>query len=225
MEMKLLNWTIGKNKEDQILAWGNVINHPCIPEGRYVHTSGITNARTVEKEACVCIETRSGHLYKLEWNEINTHNMVTTWDDMWDAFQRMGISGNILFTCMERKEVFEENLKNKIVESELYIEVAGGHVLKAYDRNSKGIRKLQIRKSLGMFSDSVYITDGEHRETRAGMICETSVCRQYYFWPEGIETIKIRNAGSLACVFWGREGSHTVYPHQMKTLSLNEFGG
>jgi hypothetical protein len=53
MEMKLLNWNIGKNKRDQILAWGNAINHPYIPEGRYVHTSGITKVGTVEKEACI----------------------------------------------------------------------------------------------------------------------------------------------------------------------------
>ncbi len=91
MEMKLLNWNIGKNKRDQILAWGNAINHPYIPEGRYVHTSGITKAGTVVKEACMYIETRFGHLYKLEWKEINTHNMITTWDGMWDAFQRMRV--------------------------------------------------------------------------------------------------------------------------------------
>ena len=62
MEMKLLNWNIGKNKRDQILAWGNAINHPYIPEGRYVHTSGITKAGTVVKEACMYIAVSDKHL-------------------------------------------------------------------------------------------------------------------------------------------------------------------
>lgn len=73
MEMKLLNWNIGKNKRDQILAWGNFragFHEPLLYAAKYVCSRFFLLADGLRADAGGCSVgwRRSGN-HEKSWTE------------------------------------------------------------------------------------------------------------------------------------------------------------
>lgn len=192
----LLNWFLRSISDDVVIAQGNVINNPKFYSGQNIFTSKIDRVSIDNENKKFIFTTHSGSNYILKFEEINIENS----ESIKECFRILNIQNDYLNICENSYRAAKERLNKYIGKilnpNELYIEIAGISFMKAVFMTNKGdIKEIPIRIHIGMFQDSVLITDFyEHFvDIRFWDINNKTITP--YSWNEGLESIKIYNVG------------------------------
>lgn len=192
----LLNWFLRSISKDTVIAQGNVINNPKFYSGQNIFTSKIEGVFIDNENKQFIFTTYSGSNYIVKFEEINIENS----ESIKECFRILNIPNDYLNICESLYRADKERLKKyvgKILNpNELYIELAGISFMKAvFMTNERYIKEIPIRIHLGMFQDSVLITDFyDHLiDIRFWDINNKTITP--YRWNEGLESIKIYNVG------------------------------
>ena len=191
---RLLNWFFIGNDRGNIIAVGNVIDNPKFYSGKTIHTSIIESVSIDDKKRQFIIKTYSGSLYIAKYKDV----CIECIEDIEECLRNFKIT-------KEKLEVFRNTYKlakDKLMDyvssilnpNELYIEMAGVSALRAFFMtNEKELKEIQIAKHLGMFQDSVLITDFENNVDFRFFFNPNEI--RTYSWNEELKAIKIYNFG------------------------------
>lgn len=191
---KLLNWYFKYYPGIGMIAKGNVIDNPKFYNGQIINTSKIEKISIDDKNKEFIFITHSGSFYIAKYDDVNVEAIKY----IEEGFRNFNIT-------KENLEVFEntyKGAKDKLKEyvsdilnaNELYIEMAGVSALRAFFMtNERELKEIQIAKHLGMFQDSVLITDFENNVDFRFFFTLYGI--RTYSWNEELKTIKIYNFG------------------------------
>ena len=148
----LFSWYI-RDHGPAFLAHGIVSGHPKLPDGIQVHTSAI--ARMTEEERGILLETRSGSLYHLRPEELDSRGDLP-------APGALGLSPDLWQRCARARELADREEEAALsalhAPGVLRLRVVRTTVLSALWSGRDGLaRRAQIAEHLGMFQDSVLI--------------------------------------------------------------------
>lgn len=191
---RLLNWFFIGNDRGNIIAVGNVIDNPKFYSGKTIHTSIIESVSIDDKKRQFIIKTYSGSLYIAKYKDV----CIECIEDIEECLRNFKIT-------KEKLEVFRNTYKlakDKLMDyvssilnpNELYIEMAGVSALRAFFMtNERELKEIPITIHVGMFQDSVLITDFENNVDFRFFFNPNEI--RPYSWNEELKTIKIYNFG------------------------------
>ena len=191
---RLLNWFFIGNDRGNIIAVGNVIDNPKFYSGKTIHTSIIESVSIDDKKRQFIIKTYSGSLYIAKYKDV----CIECIEDIEECLRNFKIT-------KEKLEVFRNTYKlakDKLMDyvssilnpNELYIEMAGVSALRAFFMtNERELKEIPITIHVGMFQDSVLITDFENNVDFRFFFNPNEI--RTYSWNEELKAIKIYNFG------------------------------
>ena len=191
---RLLNWFFIGNDRGNIIAVGNVIDNPKFYSGKTIHTSIIESVSIDDKKRQFIIKTYSGSLYIAKYKDV----CIECIEDIEECLRNFKIT-------KEKLEVFRNTYKlakDKLMDyvssilnpNELYIEMAGVSALRAFFMtNERELKEIPITIHVGMFRDSVLITDFENNVDFRFFFNPNEI--RTYSWNEELKAIKIYNFG------------------------------
>lgn len=192
----LLNWHLRNVSKIGIIAEGNVINNPKFYSGQNIYTSQIERVSIDNENKQFIFATHSGSNYIAKFEEIN----IEVIKEIEPNFNLLNIPNDYLAICKSAYKDKEDRLKkyipNILQPNELYIEIAGVSFMKAFFMtNERDIIEIPITSHIGMFQDSVLITDlyDDIVDIRFWPINYNTI--QPYCWNEELRAIKIYNVG------------------------------
>ena len=192
---RLLNWYFKNYPGIGMIAKGNVIDNPKFYNGEIIKTSKIEEIDLDDKNKEFTFITYSGSLYTAKYDDVNVEFI----EYVEEGLKNFNID-------KEKLEVFRNTYKlakDKLMDyvssilnpNELYIEMAGVMAQKAFFMtNEKELKEIQIGIHLGMFQDSVLITDFKNNNVDFRFFFNAYEIRTYS-WNEELKTIKIYNFG------------------------------
>lgn len=191
---RLLNWYFKNYPGIGMIAKGNVIDNPKFYNGEIIKTSKIEEIDLDDKNKEFTFITYSGSLYTAKYDDVNVEFI----EYVEEGLKNFNID-------KEKLEVFRNTYKlakDKLMDyvssilnpNELYIEMAGVSALRAFFMtNEKELKEIPITIHVGMFQDSVLITDFENNVDFRFFFTLYGI--RTYSWNEELKTIKIYNFG------------------------------
>lgn len=208
----LLNWFLKNIPKIGIIVQGTVINNPKFYSGQNIYTSIIEGVSIDDENRQFIFTTYSGSNYIAKFEEINIDHIQV----MRECFRILNIPNDYLNTCESSYRAAKERLNKYVGEilnpNELYIELAGIAFMKALFMTDKGyIKEIPITIHLGMFQDSVLITNvyEDFLDVRFWDINHNTIC--LYKWSEELEAIKFYNVGDD--IIYKEDEVETVLKH------------
>lgn len=192
---RLFNWYFKDYPGIGMIAAGNVIDNPNFYNGQIINTSKIEKISIDDKNKEFIFITHSGSFYIAKYDDVNVEAIKY----IEEGFRNFNIT-------KENLEVFEntyKGAKDKLKEyvsdilnaNELYIEMAGVSALRAFFMtNEREFKEIPITIHVGMFQDSVLITDFKNNNVDFRFFFNAYEIRPYS-WDEEIKVIKIYNFG------------------------------
>ena len=191
---RLLNWYFKNYPGIGMIAKGNVIDKPKFYNGEIIKTSKIEEIDLDDKNKEFTFITYSGSLYTAKYDDVNVEFI----EYVEEGLKNFNID-------KEKLEVFRNTYKlakDKLMDyvssilnpNELYIEMAGVSALRAFFMtNERELKEIPITIHVGMFQDSVLITDFENNVDFRFFFNAYKI--RPYSWNEELKTIKIYNFG------------------------------
>ncbi len=216
--LTLKDWYLCKTiMEEKIIARGTVYGHYRIEDGADIHTSTIEEIYTFE-EGKYYLETASGSLYELVTEEMRPEMQECTMQLIkeFDVVTIMDNDTEFRFEIMKHQHKIREKYRKETLESavtwardnlsdrELYILVEGECVIKAYYREENMIREIKPSVHVGMFTDSILITDWEQNMVDFRYFPKGRLIEPYH-WSKRLEGIHIHNLWYEDAVFKGTD--------------------
>lgn len=207
----LFSWSL-KAHGSQFLAHGIVSGHAKLPEGDRIHTSAIRCITEVEDH--ILVETASGSTYFLLLEELDKSTGVSELPPL----SELGLPLDFWERCIRARNQAakeeEEALRAMNVPGTLCLRIVDTTLLSAlWSGPGDQICRVPVRIHLGMFQDSVLVTElfedgsGSHR-VDFRYFPEQNRMEPYRISDE-IETVLIINEG-LSDVAFGREGQEIM---------------
>lgn len=204
--MKLREWYLTKwQNSDVSVAWGFVSGHHRLPDGHHIHTSKIERLELKEDEKRLMMYTHSGSVYCLDWQDIHLEHVESTQV----ILEKFHVSTDFLPVCVELVKKAEERTlaqADSILKNGELLLTFGYE--QAFFKNSEGtVRKIDISVHVGMFQDSVLVTDWENNEVDfryfpSGLF---GARIEPYHWSDGLEAVLIDNQTREEIDFIGSE--------------------
>lgn len=200
--IKLNGWFINKRKEGQHYhAHGISTGHPKLCDGMDITTSAIESLRFDSDSNRIIMMTHSQNEYELLLSQVSLGDIEETNT----ALESFGLSALDIDKCRRLKEESGKQLLDKVKSvlknSELYLQISGVLVQKAFFRNSKGeIREVGVSPHIGTFVDSYLVTDWKYGEVDFRYFDKLSGIEPYH-WSDGLEALQIDNIGSEDITF------------------------
>lgn len=194
-----LNWTF----RGDILAHGYVTGHHRLKDGSWIHTSRILKIEAVGNGEKLIMHTFSGSEYTLMLEEMNPFVV----DDSCEQMMKLGITEEVCRTAKAYAENKLKAIQNKADETiaprELYVIIQGTDARRAYWKASDGsIIEIPIDYHLGMFQDSILITDYELGQVDFRYFPKWSTIEPYH-WSDGLEAVWLDNMSDENVEFEG----------------------
>lgn len=191
---RLLNWFFIGNDRGNIIAIGNVIDNPKFYSGKTIHTNIIESVSIDDKKRQFIIKTYSGSLYIAKYKDV----CIECIEDIEECLRNFKITKENLKvfenTYKGEKDRVKDYVSSILNPNELYIEMAGTRALKAFFMtNERELKEIPITIHVGMFQDSVLITDFENNVDFRFFFTLYGI--RTYSWNEELKTIKIYNFG------------------------------
>ena len=191
---RLLNWFFIGNDRGNIIAVGNVIDNPKFYSGKTIHTSIIESVSIDDKKRQFIIKTYSGSLYIAKYKDV----CIECIEDIEECLRNFKITKENLKgfenTYKGEKDRLKDYVSSILNPNELYIEMAGVSALRAFFMtNERELKEIPITIHVGMFQDSVLITDFENNVDFRFFFNPNEI--RPYSWNEELKTIKIYNFG------------------------------
>lgn len=192
----LLNWFLKNIPNIGIIAIGNVINNPKFPSGENIFTSKIKKVSIDNENKQFIFITNSGSNYIAKFSEIN----IKLFKDMKDNFEKLDIPAKYLNICQEtynnNKHKFINYIYKILNPNELYIKIASTVFINAFFMtNTREIKEIPIKIHLGMFEDSILITDFHSNYVDIRFWKTNCNTISPYTWSKNLNSIKIYNIG------------------------------
>ena len=191
---RLLNWFFIGNDRGNIIAVGNVIDNPKFYSGKTIHTSIIESVSIDDKKRQFIIKTYSGSLYIAKYKDV----CIECIEDIEECLRNFKITKENLKgfenTYKGEKDRLKDYVSSILNPNELYIEMAGVSALRAFFMtNERELKEIPITIHVGMFQDSVLITDFENNVDFRFFFNPNEI--RPYSWNEELKAIKIYNFG------------------------------
>ena len=191
---RLLNWFFIGNDRGNIIAIGNVIDNPKFYSGKTIHTNIIESVSIDDKKRQFIIKTYSGSLYIAKYKDV----CIECIEDIEECLRNFKITKENLKvfenTYKGEKDRVKDYVSSILNPNQLYIEMAGTRALKAFFMtNERELKEIPITIHVGMFQDSVLITDFENNVDFRFFFTLYGI--RTYSWNEELKTIKIYNFG------------------------------
>lgn len=191
---RLINWFFIGNDRGNIIAVGNVIDNPKFYSGKTIHTSIIESVSIDDKKRQFIIKTYSGSLYIAKYKDV----CIECIEDIEECLRNFKITKENLKgfenTYKGEKDRLKDYVSSILNPNELYIEMAGTRALKAFFMtNERELKEIPITIHVGMFRDSVLITDFENNVDFRFFFNPNEI--RTYSWNEELKAIKIYNFG------------------------------
>lgn len=191
---RLLNWFFIGNDRGNIIAVGNVIDNPKFYSGKTIHTTIIESVSIDDKKRQFIIKTYSGSLYIAKYKDV----CIECIEDIEECLRNFKITKENLKgfenTYKGEKDRLKDYVSSILNPNELYIEMAGTRALKAFFMtNERELKEIPITIHVGMFQDSVLITDFENNVDFRFFFNPNEI--RTYSWNEELKAIKIYNFG------------------------------
>ena len=211
---ELKKWSLKETMEGPLYANGNVYGHYRLEDGDYIYTSYIVNYYDLGNGE-YAVETYSGSLYQLQEGEMqgelreNTKRLLENveWKNADGMKEKIAIANREFEKKRETREQIINNAESRaeanLGNGELYLVMESMKVLKALYKQEEQLYELHEKVHLGMFQDSVMITDWEHGTVDFRFFPNSRI--EPYHWSDGLEKIHIHNAGAKAIYFKGTE--------------------
>lgn len=211
---ELKKWSLKETMEGTLYANGEVYGHYRLEDGDYIYTSYILNWYDLGNGEYV-VETYSGSLYQLQESEMkeelreNTkrHLEKADWKNADGMKEKIAIANREFAAKREVREQILNNAeswaKANLGNGDLYLVMESVKVLKALYKQGNQLYELYEKIHLGMFQDSVMITDWEHGNVDFRFFPNSRI--EPYHWSDGLEKLHIHNAGTKVIYFKGTE--------------------
>lgn len=191
---KLLNWYFKYYPGIGMIAKGNVIDNPKFYNGEIINTSKIEEIDLDDKNKEFIFITHSGSLYTAKYDDVN----IGFIEYIEEGLKNFNITKENLEVFRNTYKLAKDKLKDYassiLNPNELYIEMAGVSALRAFFMtNEKELKEIPITIHVGMFQDSVLITDFENNVDFRFFFTLYGI--RTYSWNEELKTIKIYNFG------------------------------
>ena len=202
---RLLNWFFIGNDRGNIIAVGNVIDNPKFYSGKTIHTSIIESVSIDDKKRQFIIKTYSGSLYIAKYKDV----CIECIEDIEECLRNFKITKENLKgfenTYKGEKDRLKDYVSSILNPNELYIEMAGVSALRAFFMtNERELKEIQIAKHVGMFQDSILITDFTEGNVDFRFF-PTLYGMEVYSWNEELKAVKIYNFGDEITYCHGKE--------------------
>lgn len=210
----IYDWYLDSYK-DIVLAHGIVYGHPKskLPDGTFIRTSAVQEMAA--EEGGLVLKTCSGSRYVLRPEEIDpicgedaASNPAMIRDigkETAAVLAQFGIGGSFMEDCLQaRREADAKHRKMEERETEpgeLLLTTIGTHVIRSLFRGTSGTPvSVKPFVHVGMFQDSVLITDWEGRTVDFRYFPSGRHIEPYHI-SDGLRTVKVRNLGKQAVYF------------------------
>lgn len=232
--LTLKEWSLQEFLDGELMAYGNVWGHYRLADGDYIHTSRIEKIYLLEENLYV-LETFSGSLYQLDANEMEETFAQETkrilektelhTDDL--LADRLRSAGEDFNKRRQARENILENAQNYVSENinnnELYLVQEGMRVIKALFKHEDKIREIPKRVHVGMFQDSVLVTDWQ--EGKVDFRFFPNARMEPYHWSDGLEKIHIHNIGHSDFFFKGTGKNILCKKDEVTVISKEAYRG
>ena len=220
----LYDWYLGEHR-DVAAAWGIVYGHPKpkLPDGMFIHTSWILEMAAAE--GGLVLSTYSGSRYFLRPEEIDpicgedaASNPAMNRDigkETAYVLEQFGIGGSFMEDCLRARRETDARRRReeeRLVEpGELLLTIMGTSVIRSLFLTADGTPvSVKPFVHMGMFQDSVLLTDWESRTVDFRYFPKGD-CMEPYHISDGLRTVKVRNLGEQA-IYFGKAGREVVCP-------------
>lgn len=230
-EFTLKSWMLTESKNT--IAYGKVFNNPCFIDGDYIHTSLIKEITIDSNRSAFVTKTKSNSTYLLPFNamslgykDINKTQLEAllgqSVDDIWETIltQSEETIKKERAALMARIDDFHK----KSEKGSLYLEFVGNELNEEPYFHRQDVEEdipeiYVVKKSVhvGMFQDSVLITDWEHGLVDYRYFPHGDSGIETYHWSDGLNSIWVNNTGNRHIDFDG-----TIVP--AKTCAIIKKG-
>ena len=205
---KLKNWSFGRFFDGGIYVNGIVFGHHRLQDGEDIHTSEIEKIYMYDENEYV-VATHSGSLYHLLVDEMNPEKKENNKETLGTLKALKGVEKTEqLDTEIKRFEekqkvvgLFMNTAKENMEDDGLYLIMEHMHVVKAVLKSNNVYRELHSSVHVGMFQDSVLVTDWEEGEVDFRFF--PNLMMEPYHWSDGLNCIYIHNIGKNNILFKG----------------------
>ena len=191
---RLFKWYFKNYPGVGMIVVGNVIDNPKFYSGQIIYTSKIEEISIDDNKKEFIFITHSGSCYVAKYHDI----YIDAIEYIEEGFKKFNIAEENLEvfknTYKEAKNKLKEYVSSILNPNELYIEMAGVSALRAFFMtNEKELKEIPITIHVGMFQDSVLITDFENNVDFRFFFNPNEI--RTYSWNEELKAIKIYNFG------------------------------
>ncbi len=226
----LKNWCLGKAMDGGLYAHGTVFGHHRLSDGDSIYTSKIEKIYLRAKGEYV-METHSGSLYHLLAEEMSpkeekeTKEKLATFEfaDGTEMMQELAEAEAVLNEKKKMIDNCEETARMHMDEDGLYLIMEYMHVVKAIFKKGEKYREIFAYVHVGMFQDSVLLTDWEEGEVDFRYFPNSMM--EPYHWSDGLANIYIHNVGRRNIVFEGTKRNIECKANEVTKISKCEYRG
>ena len=191
---RLFKWYFKNYPGVGMIVVGNVIDNPKFYSGQIIYTSKIEEISIDDNKKEFIFITHSGSCYVAKYHDI----YIDAIEYIEEGFKKFNIAEENLEvfknTYKEAKNKLKEYVSSILNPNELYIEMAGVSALRAFFMtNERELKEIPITIHVGMFQDSVLITDFENNVDFRFFFNPNEI--RPYSWNEELKAIKIYNFG------------------------------
>lgn len=195
MPISLVRWALepcGGN--GRVRASGRCFGHLNFFDGTYVHTSMVMEAWAGEGGETLFLRTKSGSVYglALEEMDVEAKALGRTKECAGALHLTGGFFDRAEAAVMEKEKRLLAYADAQTEDGDLFLQVSGGNVLRAYFKKSGRVFPLEIDCHVGMFQDSMLV----RKYGLADYRCFPYPCRmETYHASNGIKRLVIENIG------------------------------
>lgn len=211
----LFHWRLNAREDSTVLARGLVSGHPKLPDGFSCRTSPVQTARM--EDGVLTLVTATGHRYVLRPEAVAPDRLEETAAGL----ERLGLDPGLAERWgqlrQEEDARRQARLTAELAPGELLLEVVGSNALSAFFRAARGeLREVKPDVHVGMFQDSVLVTDWEGGEVDFRYFPMGNRLEPYHI-SDGLTAIRLSNLGGAETAF-GAAGRETRCPAGEVTL-------
>ena len=202
---RLFKWYFKNYPGVGMIVVGNVIDNPKFYSGQIIYTSKIEEISIDDNKKEFIFITHSGSCYVAKYHDID----IDAIEYIEEGFKKFNIAEENLEvfknTYKEAKNKLKEYVSSILNPNELYIEMAGISALKAiFMTNERKLKEIPITRHVGMFQDSILITDLNEGNVDFRFF-PTLYGMKVYSWNEELKAVKIYNFGDEITYCHGKE--------------------
>lgn len=231
---ELKKWFLKETIEGSLYANGEVYGHYRLEDGEFIHTSYIVNYYDLENGEYV-LETYSGSLYLLQKNEMqpelseHTKRLLENaeWKNADGIKEKIALANHEFAMKREAREQVLNNVEcwaeTNLGNGELYLVMESMKVLKALYKQEEQVIELREKVHVGMFQDSVLITDWENGTVDFRFFPNFRM--EPYHWSDGLKKIHIHNIGAKAFAFKGTDAEILCNSGEITVIDKSAYRG